>query len=77
MESPPACPAGAATGDVVVCGRHDQPYRLRPLPERYEKPALPRAEARVGAAKLSAEGEQATIGGVPVNRAMVRLTFPF
>lgn len=84
LDTPPApdpC-ARPAAGDIVVCGRRADPdrYRLRPLDGRYsaDAAALPKAETGIlgGRAALAAEVESATIGGVPSNRAMLRLKFP-
>ena len=76
-------PCRASTGnDVVVCGRRPnaERYRLRPLSDRYDPdaPALPKAETGIlgGRATLAAEAEAASVGGVPGNRAMIRLKIP-
>ena len=68
----------AAPDDVVVCGRRDEPYRLKPLPELYVTPdRLPKAEADVGVGKLAVETEQGSDAqGGAIPRAMVRLKIP-
>lgn len=68
-----------SSDDVVVCGRVDQEqFRLRPLPDLYEKPGLSRAETSLlGDVKIAAETEQANVGGIPSNRIMLRLKLPF
>ena len=72
------CPVAAESGDVVVCGRNDDHYRLHPLPEQAQRDGLPKAEVRIGNAKLAAEAEQATLaGGQQSPRMMVRLKMPF
>lgn len=71
------CPVGALSGDVVVCARSQNAYRLKPLPPRANEPALPPAAIRIGDTTLSAEAEQSGLpGGIPVNRAMLRLKIP-
>ncbi len=70
----------SAQGDeVVICGRADEqsPYRLKPLPPRFERPLLPKAEMGVLGGRGSVEAEQADVGGVPSRRAMVRLKWKF
>jgi hypothetical protein len=74
------CPfdiSNTSGGDVVVCARREQSQRLERLPERYAKPDPRKAEARLGPGKLAVEGEKASVGGISVNRAMVRLSIPF
>ena len=78
---PAACGTKDAEGTVIVCGRSVQDgFRLKPLPDRYDPdaPALPRAQTSIlgGRAALAAETEAASVGGVPSNRAMVRLKIP-
>ncbi|PAX08445.1 hypothetical protein [Sphingomonas lenta] len=71
-------PGEGEPGDIVVCGRRDDDqYRLKPLPERYDDPTLPRAEMALGPGKLSAETEAASVGGVQSNRVMLRFKVPF
>ncbi len=71
------CPV-IATDDVVVCARSNEPFRLRPLPDRPERDGPPRAAIRLGNTSLAAEVEQATLAGdVPSRRAMLRLRLPF
>lgn len=77
LRAAPRCPADPSIGEVVVCARRDQPYRLLPLPDRYADKGPRKAETRVGPGVLTAEGEAASIGGIPVNRAMIRLKIPF
>lgn len=75
---PAPAPCGSASGeDIVVCGRR-RDQRLQAPDERFEPDhRLPKAEVGVGGAKLSVEGEAASIGGIPTNRAMIRLKIPF
>jgi hypothetical protein len=73
----PECPKPDGSGDVVVCGRREEPFRLKPMAERYEDTLLPKAEIGIGGAKLTAEGEQGSVGGIPSPRAMIRLKVPF
>ena len=71
------CPPSVETGDVIVCARDSAAYRLKPLPPHAEEPAPPQAAVRIGNTHLSAEGEAAGLpGGIPVNRAMLRLRIP-
>ena len=71
------CPADDAGGDVVVCGRSSESYRLRPIPDRSSPLTLPTARTEIpGVGTLSAEVEQGGIGGFPSNRAMIRLKIP-
>lgn len=76
------CAAGhqPKDGEIVVCARPQEAFRLKRLPDHYT-PArpLPKAEVKVfGNAKLSAEAEQgADAQGGPINRAMIRLKIPF
>lgn len=63
--------------EIVVCGRRagDSPYRIRsgpPVP-----PALPEAKINIGGATLAAETEQGEVGGIPSNRAMIKLRIKF
>ncbi|MCW6534312.1 hypothetical protein [Sphingomonas lycopersici] len=71
------CPP-AREGEVTVCGRREEPFRLKRLPARYDESALPKAETTVlGNARLGVETDQGSVGGVSSNRAMVRLKVPF
>ena len=72
------CPAPTA-GEVVVCARSNEQYRLKPLSGRYVEPTgLPLAEMRVFVdSKVSLAAEQgADAQGGAINRAMVRLKIP-
>ena len=72
----PATPT--ASDELVVCGRNDDRYRLKPLPPRPEEPLIPKAAmALPGGGKAAAEVEQGSVGGVPSNRLMLRLSKPF
>lgn len=62
-------------GEVVVCGRASDAFRLGPLPDRYE-PRAARAELDLGSGKLAPEVEQGSIGGIPTNRIMLRFRIP-
>lgn len=73
-------PCPLATGDeVVVCGRADDHYRLRPLPARADEPAITKAEIGLShGTRLGVEAEQGQDAqGGPINRAMVRLKIRF
>lgn len=65
--------------EVVICARPDEPspYRLKPLPERFERPLIPKAEASVLGGSGSVEGEQADVGGTPSRRVMARMKWKF
>lgn len=69
------CRSDQAGDEVVVCGRSDEEFRLKPLPDRYE-PNAARAELDLGGAELAPEVEQGNIGGIPTNRVMLRFKIP-
>lgn len=71
------CPSDETGDDVVVCGRSSDADRIGTIPD-YSKPmTLPKARAQIaGVGTLSAETEQADVGGSPSKRAMIRLTIP-
>ena len=72
------CPIATDTSDVIVCGRTDDRFRLPRLALEAERPALPKAEVRLGSAALAAEAEQATLAnGAQSQRLMMRLKMPF
>lgn len=75
----PATCEEVSADEVVVCGARDQEgFRLRPLPQEFERdPTLLRAATTIGGIGVSAESEagQAAGGGAPT-RAMVRLKIP-
>ena len=63
-------------GEIVVCGRREEPYRIGPISPT--PPALPEAKIGIGEdATLSAEARQGEIGGIPTNRAMLTLKVKF
>ena len=70
------CPPHEAD-EIVVCAANPETIRLRPLPEKYEtKPA--KAELSLGEnIAAGVELESTGIGGVPVNRVMVRVKIKF
>jgi hypothetical protein len=76
---PDRCRAASTREDeVVVCGRRgDQsPYRIGP--QAPSPPTLPDATFKLSdgvEAKLSAD--QGEVGGIPTNRAMIRLKIKF
>lgn len=62
--------------EIVVCGtRGYRKYRLDPLPE--PKSGFGKAEMTVGGGNVGVVAEQGDIGGIPTNRAMVRLKIKF
>ncbi|MEJ8629818.1 hypothetical protein P0F65_08150 [Sphingomonas sp. I4] len=63
---------------MVVCGRSADADRIGTVPD-YSRPfTLPRARTDIpGVGTLSAETEQAGVGGFPSNRAMIRLKIPW
>ncbi len=71
------CPASDTGDDVVVCGRSADADRIGTVPD-YSRPfTLPQARTDIpGVGTLSAETEQAGVGGFPSNRAMIRLKIP-
>lgn len=75
LRAVPAC--SGDTDELVVCGRRDSPYRLKPVPERYTEPTIPKAQIGVLGGTLAAEAETVTILNVPSKRAMVRFRLPF
>lgn len=77
LRATPRCDAERTGEDIVVCGRRDDPYRLKPLPERYQDTLVPRAETTIiGNVKGAVETEAAAVGGVPSKRVMARLKIP-
>ncbi|MBB5696919.1 hypothetical protein [Sphingomonas yantingensis] len=75
------CTPGGTGDDIVVCGRTDPAqYRLKPLPDRYERPnSPPRAKLKLSEReKLGVEVEQGSDAqGGAINRAMVRYKLKF
>ncbi len=71
------CPPSDSGDDVVVCGRSSDADRIGTIPD-YSRPfTLPKARTDIpGVGTLSAETEQAGVGGFPSNRAMIRLKIP-
>lgn len=58
-----------------MCGRSNDEFRMRPLPDR-DEPRAPRAELDLAGGKLTPEVEQGNVGGVPTNRLMLRFKIP-
>ncbi|WP_394664410.1 hypothetical protein [uncultured Sphingomonas sp.] len=71
------CPPSDSGDDVVVCGRSSDADRIDTIPD-YSRPfTLPKARTDIpGVGTLSAEVEQAGVGGFSSNRAMIRLKIP-
>lgn len=65
--------------ELVVCGRAEEQsaHRLKPLPPRFERPLLPKAQAKILGGSGSIEAEQADVGGTPSRRAMIRMKWKF
>lgn len=85
-ELKPAKPAAPSTpcgetdgrGEIIVCGRAKDAYRLPRIDQdRYaERPV--RAETGIGRARVGVEAEQGTLpNGQSSPRAMLRLKLPF
>lgn len=75
-----ACSRDAAPGEIVVCARGQEQFRLRPLSPRAgaDDPALPKAQVEVApGVSLAAEAEQGNVGNIPTNRALMRLKLRF
>ncbi len=71
----PRCTA-ASPDEIIVCGSSDsRKYRLEPLPETAS--GLGKAETSVAGAKVQMVAEKGEIGGIPTNRAMIRLKIKF
>lgn len=71
------CPVSAEPGDVVVCARSQDAYRLKPLPSAPDEPVIPKAEFGLGATRVAAETEQTQLaGGAQSKRLMVRFKIP-
>lgn len=71
------CPPGESGDDVVVCARSPDADRIGTIPDYSRPMTLPRAATAIpGVGTLSAETEQAGVGGFPSNRAMIRLRLP-
>ena len=72
----PCAQSSEQRGEIVVCGRRDEPYRIGPIGPT--QPALPDARIGIGDdATLSAEAQQGEVGGFTTNRAMVTLKIKF
>ncbi len=66
--------------DLVVCGKGQEQFRLRPITPRADDgaPAIPKAETAIGPGMtLAAEAEQGNVGPNLTNRAMVRWKLKF
>lgn len=79
-DAPPLMPvprcAASKADEVVVCGSRDnRKYRLDPLPEA--EAGFGRAETTIGGANVALVGEKGAVGGIPTNRAMVRIKIKF
>lgn len=71
------CPPDDSGGDVVVCGRSSDADRIGTVPDYSRPMTLPKARTEIaGVGTLSAETEQADVGGSPSKRGMIRLTIP-
>jgi hypothetical protein len=71
------CPPDEGGGDVVVCGRSSDAYRIGTIPDYSTPMTLPKARTTIaGVGTVSAEAEQVDVGGIPSKRAMIRLTIP-
>jgi hypothetical protein len=71
------CAANSEGGEIVVCARPNDAYRLKSLPDRADDPAIPKAEIGLGAGRLAAEAEQATLAsGTQSQRLMIRWKLP-
>ena len=76
--SQPCAPKAEDSGEVVVCANRngESPYRLKDDPPVEE--ILPKAEVQVAqGASVSAETENADVGGWPSNRVMLNLKVKF
>ncbi len=71
------CPPGDTGEDVVVCGRSSDADRIGTIPDYSQPMTLPKARTEIaGVGTVSAEAEQVDVGGMPIKRAMIRLTIP-
>ena len=71
------CPPDDGGGDVVVCGRSSDAYRIGIIPDYSAPMTLPKARTKIaGVGAVSAEAEQVDVGGMPSKRAMIRLAIP-
>ena len=68
----------ATEGEIVVCAKVDHPtnQRLNQKPEVVEVEGLPRAEVKVGNAKVGLNAEQGNVGGFTSNRLMLGIKIP-
>lgn len=70
------CPV-ATSGDVVVCARDQESFRLHAAPPVAERERVPKAQVRIGDVTVAAEGEAAGLPlGYFTNRAMMRVRIP-
>ena len=74
-----ACARDRGDDDVVVCGIRDPGrFRLKPLPERFEKEAgSPLAQTGLGGGTIGVVTQQVMIGNNPSNRVLLRWKLPF
>ena len=76
---PQSCrPDAASSDEVVVCANRngESPYRLQEPPAKPK--GVPKAEMSVAeGVSVAGETEQSDVGGVPSNRAMLRLKVKF
>ena len=71
------CPPGRP-GEIVVCATDQDEFRYKREFDVAAPPGIPDARISLGEGKtLSAETEQAGVGGFPSNRIMVRLRVGF
>jgi hypothetical protein len=67
----PRCPPGRS-GEIVVCAEDPETFRLRPLPDKFEK-RVPRTQFKIGeTTSIGAEVESAGVGGFVSDRVMIR-----
>jgi hypothetical protein len=73
-----SCAASASADEIVVCATDPEKFRLRPLPDTYERPGSGKAELGLGSGitgALRAEARQ--LGGAISNRVMVDIKLGF
>jgi hypothetical protein len=73
---PPACLAKA--GEIVVCGKDADSYRLPQTAAQPDVTGLPKAEWKLfGDAKAGINTSQRNVGGFPSNAVMATIEIPF
>jgi hypothetical protein len=71
----PRSSCGGSGGDIVVCGKSPERYRLHPVEPRYAEAPI-RAATRLGSGTLSAEAVQRELPGAKSQALMFNFRLP-